>query len=236
MSTTLPRTETTAPRFAGLVLFSMFACGCVLDLCLRRVGGSSRRQDIGQVKASHPNAVVGHPVIDVEALRFAKIVAPVDPGGKYHVVNHTAAFLRQRRRQHRLSRTIADDERMLLREHHYPGRVAKLVSGAGVHDFAHAVVDDQPAVPGEYGRSAAADFEPLPGRHWSCQPVMRSKLAEARWFAVLQGHPAVGNPDALPFEIHVANRGPAGGFLRARAREKRPGEHGPLRGTRASRC
>ena len=74
---------------------------------------------------------------------------------------------------------------------------------ARLRHFAHAVVNDQPAVPGQDGRSAAADFEPLPGRHRSRQPVMRGKPAEAIWFTAFQGQRAVGNPDAFPIEIHL---------------------------------
>jgi hypothetical protein len=41
------------------------------------------------------------------------------------------------------------------------------------------VIDDQPAVPRQDGWSASADFEPLPGRYWGGQPMMRIKQAEA---------------------------------------------------------
>src|ERR1022692_3758284 len=67
---------------------------------------------------------------------------------------------------------------------------------------------------GEDGRSAGADFEPLPGRHRSRQPVMSVKLADAVSFTALQGHPAIGNPDAFPFEIYLTERGAAGAVLR----------------------
>src|ERR1017187_2913898 len=59
ISTTLPRTETTAPRFEGLGLFSMIA----LHFSFRRVGDSSRQQEIRQVKAGHANPIVGHSVV-----------------------------------------------------------------------------------------------------------------------------------------------------------------------------
>ena len=100
---------------------------------------------------------------------------------------------------------------------------------ARIRHFADAVVNNQPAVPGQDGRSATADFEPLPGRHRSRQPMMRDEPAEAIRFARLQGHRAVGNPDAFPIEIHVTGRGVAGGFLRTSAGEKRPVKHGQLR-------
>jgi hypothetical protein len=40
-----------------------------LHFCFRRVGYSFRRQDIRQVKACHANPVVGHPIVNVEAVR-----------------------------------------------------------------------------------------------------------------------------------------------------------------------
>src|ERR1039458_3648020 len=56
MSTTLPRTATTTPRFEELVLFSMG----LLHFSFRRIGASLRRQGIGQLQTCHPSAVVGH--------------------------------------------------------------------------------------------------------------------------------------------------------------------------------
>jgi hypothetical protein len=69
---------------------------------------------------------------------------------------------------------------------------------AGSFHFANAVIDDQPTVPRQDGRSAAADFEPLPRRHWSRQPVTR-KLAEVTRFTELQGKRAVGGGMAFEF-------------------------------------
>jgi hypothetical protein len=40
--------------------------------------------------------------------------------------------------------------------------------------------------------------------------VVRGKTAQAIWFASLQGHRAVGNPDAFPIKIHRTGRGAAG--------------------------
>jgi hypothetical protein len=72
---------------------------------------------------------------------------------------------------------------MILREHHHPGRVAQLMSVlARRRDFAHAVVNDQPAMPGQDGRSACPDFQPCPGSDGRGQPVMRIKQAEVPWF------------------------------------------------------
>ena len=97
--------------------------------------------------------------------------------------DRAVAFLRQRRREHRFCRTIANHLWMLFREHHHPGRVAQLVCVVvGFVDFADAVIDDQPAVPRQDGRSASADLEPLPRRYWGGQPMMRIKQAEVSRF------------------------------------------------------
>ncbi len=60
----------------------------------RRVGDFPRRQDIRYVQACHADAVVGHPVIHVEAVRTAEIVPPVNAGGKHHVGDGPVTFLR----------------------------------------------------------------------------------------------------------------------------------------------
>jgi len=65
------------------------------------------------------------------------------------VGDHPAALLRQNRCQHRLRGTIPDDVRMLLRKHHYAGRVTQVVLAVErIRRFAHAVINNQPAVPG----------------------------------------------------------------------------------------
>ena len=107
--------------------------------------------------------------------------------------------------------------------------LASISAGARLHHFAHPVVNDQPAVPGHDGRRASTDFEPLPGRHGSRQPVVTGKLAEVIWFTALQGHGAVRNPDAFPVEIHLTGSGVAGGFLGTGAGKERPVEHGQFR-------
>src|SRR5580692_7260017 len=86
----------------------------------------------------------------------------------------------------------------------------------------HTVIDDQPAVPGQDGRSATANFEEFPWRDRSGQPVMRSKQV----FLALRGHRAVRNPNALPFQIRFTRRGLAGSFLCVSAGKKRPVEDG----------
>ena len=53
--------------------------------------------------------------------------------------------------------------------------------------LADSMVNGQPTVPGQKWAEAAADFEPLPGRHRSGQPVMRAKVAEVIRITVLHG-------------------------------------------------
>jgi hypothetical protein len=194
------------------------------------VGDSSRRQAIRQVKARHANPVVGHPVIDVEAVRRAKIVAPVDAGGEHDVGDGPLAFLRQQRRQHRLRRTIADEaaDAPSRAPSPRPSSTSWCPSLLGVHDFAHAVINDQPAVPGQDGRSAAADFEPLPGRHGSRQPVMRGERPRrsGSWPSRPSGsRKSRCFPDRDP--RHGTRRGRR--FPPDECREKRPVEHGQFR-------
>src|SRR5437016_6119935 len=95
--------------------------------------------------------------------------------------------------------------RMLLGEHQHPGGVAQLgLSRTRLRRVADAVINDQPAVTGQDRGSAAPDFVPLPGRHRTGQPVMRCVVAEVRWFTVLHGLWAAGDPDALSMEVHHA--------------------------------
>ncbi|MGC2751158.1 MAG: ABC transporter permease [Candidatus Acidiferrum sp.] len=84
-----------------------------------RVSDSFGRQGIWQVKARDSNPLVGHAVIDVEAIRCANVVTPVDARGEHDVGHNSAAFLRQLRRKNWFLRTIANELRMLFREHHY---------------------------------------------------------------------------------------------------------------------
>lgn len=88
--------------------------------------------------------------------------------------NRSPPFLRQQRRQHGLVRSVKEHARMLLREHHHPSRVAQAALGTSGFGqlLSHAVVDDQPAMTCEDGRSATADLQHLPGRHGSREPVM----------------------------------------------------------------
>ena len=69
---------------------------------------------IRQVKTRHANAVVGHPIIDVETIRPAKVVTSVDASGKHNIVDDSVALLRENRSQHGLNRAIAYHARMLL--------------------------------------------------------------------------------------------------------------------------
>src|ERR1019366_7714741 len=92
--------------------------------------------------------------------------------------------------------------------------------------LSHAVVDDQPAVPGQDRRSPAADLEPLPRRNRSRQSVMRSKPAKASGCTAIQGHLTVGNPDAFPVEVQSTGCGVERGFFRTSAGKERPMEDG----------
>ena len=87
-----------------------------------------------------------------------------------------------------------------------------------------AVVDDHPSVPGQDRRRAAADFELLPGRHRTGQPVMQGKVAEVIGLIAGLAQWTVGNPDALSMEIHDAGRRLAGRFLRTSPGKERPVE------------
>src|ERR1035438_6292198 len=114
---------------------------------------------------------------------------------------------------------------MQLREHHHSGRVAQRMATTCTRHFAHAVVDNQPAMFRQDGGSSSTDLEPLPRRHGSRQSVMRSKLAQAIRGAALQGRRAVGNPDTLPVKIHLTLSRLARGLLRLRTRKKGTMEH-----------
>ena len=69
---------------------------------------------LGEIQARCANPAVGHAVVDVETVRCAEVVAPVNAGGKDNVRNRSLAFLRKQRRQNRLRRAIEDHLRMLL--------------------------------------------------------------------------------------------------------------------------
>ncbi len=142
-----------------------------------RVGKSPLWQGIRDIKASYANAVVRHPVIVVETVRRAEIVAAVYAGGKDYVGDSPSEFLRKCRCQHRFGRSIKDHSRLLFRKHHHSGCIAQVVlTVAGSADFAHAVINHQPPVPGQYWRRSATDFETFPTRYRSCQPIMRKLL------------------------------------------------------------
>src|SRR5664279_5309904 len=100
--------------------------------------------------------------------------------------------------------------------------------GVRLLDFADTVIDDQPSVRGQNGRRAAADLEPLPCRNRRCQPMMKIKRSGTKWLMVKR-HLAVRNPDALFFDIHLANCRTAGCFLGASAWKERPVQQGQLR-------
>src|ERR1035438_10916608 len=90
------------------------------------------------------------------------------------------------------------------------------------------MVEDQPAVPGQDGRSSTADFEQLPWRYWRRQPVVRVEQTGVMQFSALHGHRAVRNPDTFMIEIDYPRFGLAGCFLGVSAVEKGPMEDGHL--------
>jgi hypothetical protein len=181
--------------------------------------GPSRRQEVWHVKARHPDTVVGHPVINVEALRWAKIVTLVDARGEHNVGYGPGTLLGQHRHQHRRRRPVEDDPRVLPRKHHNPGRVGQFMSAIGRALYlAHTVVNDQPPMPGQDARGAAADLQALPGRLRGCQPVMRSELAQVVRTVALQRHRGVRDPDALPIGVNVTGLRVAGSLLGTCAR------------------
>ncbi len=61
---------------------------------LGRVGACSCRQEFRHVETRHADPVVGHPVVDVETIGQAEIIAPVDRGGKDNVGDGPDTFLR----------------------------------------------------------------------------------------------------------------------------------------------
>ena len=58
-----------SPEHPSETAASIARVDSVLNLCFRRVGDRSHRQAIRHVQARHANPVVGHSVIDIEAVR-----------------------------------------------------------------------------------------------------------------------------------------------------------------------
>ena len=52
------------------------------------------RQMLGNIEARHADPVVGHPIINVEAIGRAEVVAPIDGGRKHYVGDDPLALLR----------------------------------------------------------------------------------------------------------------------------------------------
>src|ERR1039458_3803301 len=101
--------------------------------------------------------------------------------------------------------------------------------------FAYTVVNDQPAVFGQDGRSTCADFEPLPWRHRSRQTVMRCEPAQTLRFRAIQRGRTIGNPDALVIEIHFTGLTMASSFFWTSAGKERTVEHAQLQVPRGVR-
>src|ERR1035437_9053842 len=102
----------TSRRYRG-VMWSIFA-PARLHFCFRRIGYPFRWQGIRQIKPSHANPAVGHPIVDIETVWRAKIVAPVDARGEHDVCDGSVALLRQSRRQHRLLRAKQNQNGLIL--------------------------------------------------------------------------------------------------------------------------
>ena len=68
---------------------SRHSISAYLHYCYRRIGIRSCRQAIWQVKAGHTNAIVGHPIIDVEAIGYTQIVVQANAGGEHDIGNNS---------------------------------------------------------------------------------------------------------------------------------------------------
>ena len=115
----------------------------------------------GQVEPRHADPAVGHPVVHVEAVRLAEIVAPVDAGREHDVGNGAAAV----RPATPASGPVAANGRgshaglAPRAPSRRPSNTVRVRPHRALSGFAHAVVKDQPAVAGQHRRGAAADFE-----------------------------------------------------------------------------
>src|SRR5271170_2832070 len=94
-----------------------------------------------------------------------------------------------------------------------------MLSALRLLDLADTVIEDEPTVPREDGRSARPDLQPLPRRHRRRKPVMGSELPEMSGSnaagSLPQAHGGVRDPNALAIDIEVAPSTEAGGFFRA---------------------
>lgn len=66
------------------------------------VGGCTAGQMLRHIQAGNPDPAVGHTIVNIDAVRLAKIIPPIDTRGKHDVGDGTAAFLPELRGQHRL--------------------------------------------------------------------------------------------------------------------------------------
>jgi hypothetical protein len=115
-----------SPRALVFPLFSV-----ALQFGFRRVGCSSRRQDFWKVKPRHADPVVCHPVINVEAVWRAEVVATVDAGWQHHVA-------------HRILKEsgLSEEEIDALRKAFIPGLVSANESGS--YSRRRAFLDELP--------------------------------------------------------------------------------------------
>ena len=73
---------------------------------LRGVGNRARRQIFRRCESCRADAIVGHSIVDIKAIRLAEIVTPIDGGGEHNVLDGAATLLRRRRRKYRVRRAI----------------------------------------------------------------------------------------------------------------------------------
>src|SRR5579862_2130473 len=88
--------------------------------------------------------------------------------------------------------------RMLPGEHHHSSRVAQMACAlVRPRQLTYTVVDHEPAVPGQDGRTTPANFQPSPRGNRRRQTAMRIEQAQVLNFDAVSRHWTVGNPDAF---------------------------------------
>src|SRR5665648_1033219 len=110
---------------------------------------------------------------------------------------------------------------MLFREDHHSCRVAKLMFFFPFCQIADTMVNNQPTMLCKNRRSASTYFEPFPGRHGSCQPMVRIKQTKLVRFKAIQGYRAVRNPDTFMIQIKQPFLAHTCSFFRSGTGEKR---------------
>lgn len=181
--------------------------------------GRVTRQRLRHVESRGANSIVRHAVVNVETIRRTEIIATIDPGREYDVVDRSVALQLPCRNEHRLGRAIDHPARLILREYQRAGGITHLLPrGARWRKAMYAMIEGQPSVPAEDGRRAAADLEALPRRHRACQGVMGGELAQA---SLLRIQAAIRDPDTLAMRVGPENRGLVHLLFRTGPREQR---------------